>query len=274
MSLGTGVCAVYTQHASPGKGIGLFANKNLSAGARILEEAPAVRAPKGAHPIEIYRQVKHLGQQSVMKLQQYATLTSSSSEPKLEGWFQLIADYLNSHPDIAFMEFPDIQRRKPVQRYAIFVNNCFEIEGEDDSVEQAVFLKAARLNHSCLPNCYASWNREYKLLRVYAVRDIQKGEELTIAYCPAKTMVEDLKIRKERLLRDCGFVCRCPACDEHTSLSRKIDAKRKEMASLPLESDIHLFPDPRKDLAPYELQGSLYQLQIEQGFGTWETGKA
>ena len=40
----------------------------------------------------------------------------------------------------------------------------------------------AKLNHSCIPNTYFEFNKDYGYMILYAKRDIKKGEEITDSY--------------------------------------------------------------------------------------------
>jgi hypothetical protein len=69
------------------------------------------------------------------------------------------------------------------------------------------------LNHSCDPNCrqQTSWDQisGCPVVRIYAVRDIAAGEELTLAY---KITRAPRTTRIQMLERMYGFVCQCPRC--------------------------------------------------------------
>ena len=54
------------------------------------------------------------------------------------------------------------------------------------------------LNHSCEPNCYIDW----QTLNLVALKDIQKGAELTYNYCTSDW--DDVN-----LIQDCSFKCKC-----------------------------------------------------------------
>lgn len=57
----------------------------------------------------------------------------------------------------------------------IFDTNSFPLGG---AAEGAVYPTVCRLNHSCRPNCMASWNATLRWQTVHAVRRIEEGEEL------------------------------------------------------------------------------------------------
>ena len=47
-----------------------------------------------------------------------------------------------------------------------------------------IFPVASRINHSCVPNVYHSWNENLQTLTVHAIREITAGEELFTTYIP------------------------------------------------------------------------------------------
>ena len=79
-----------------------------------------------------------------------------------------------------------------------------------------MFLEAARINHSCLPNAHAAWNVSLGMLTVYATKIIDLNEEITINYCQYYKK-EEAKFalaadREPELQKTWNFVCNCEAC--------------------------------------------------------------
>jgi SET domain-containing protein len=58
-----------------------------------------------------------------------------------------------------------------------------------------VFPRMARINHACAGafNMMFSWREAEEELRVYAIKDVKQGEELTITY------IESRKPKDERM---------------------------------------------------------------------------
>ncbi|KAJ3248071.1 hypothetical protein HDU78_002164 [Chytriomyces hyalinus] len=80
----------------------------------------------------------------------------------------------------------------------------------------AVYLTAAMMNHSCLPNVRVDWFND-NTIRVIADRDIEEGEELSISYVGpvdvASAREEDVLAKRKEFFRfNYGFVCTCPLC--------------------------------------------------------------
>ncbi|KAJ7935064.1 hypothetical protein B0H13DRAFT_1949543, partial [Mycena leptocephala] len=64
----------------------------------------------------------------------------------------------------------------------------------------------SRLNHSCSPNTQPFFDKVSLSYRLYAVRDIAVGEELTFQY-----------IDRNKALKPYAFVCTCPSCTDATA---------------------------------------------------------
>lgn len=81
-------------------------------------------------------------------------------------------------------------------------------------------VQTSMLNHSCVPNAYAAFDDGIKRLTVRALRDIEEGEEVCIAYLDAATLLEpafsqpssSLVTRRMVLQLQRGFECLCDSC--------------------------------------------------------------
>ncbi|KAL0631918.1 hypothetical protein Q9L58_009203 [Maublancomyces gigas] len=73
-----------------------------------------------------------------------------------------------------------------------------------------MFLVCARLNHSCSPSACLSWNTTLSQQVVYAIKDIQPGEEITTTYLGSLLAPRDVRQRFLRQLH--YFTCLCEAC--------------------------------------------------------------
>ena len=120
--------------------------------------------------------------------------------------------------------------------------------GEEKTLAVGVFVMASALNHSCLPNAYASFcgedmeevndefsargdagpsssrstmrsetaeifttSEEQNRITIIACKPIRKGEEITVSYGPIfhSGTIDD---RREELKQSHQFICRCPTC--------------------------------------------------------------
>jgi len=70
------------------------------------------------------------------------------------------------------------------------------------------------MNHSCDPNSKqdVTDDIEDNNIAVIALKDIQKGEEITISYINLKNI--EKKERRKQLKIDYNFECNCKRCEE------------------------------------------------------------
>ena len=107
----------------------------------------------------------------------------------------------------------------------IFWLNAYQIERGNDLMA-AVCKQSSRLNHSCLPNVFCSYNEDLGLHTVHAVRDITIGEEILTSYCHGAFLP-----RTERMdqLSNWGFECDCPVCQPEATESNKRRTRMREL---------------------------------------------
>ncbi|OJD33271.1 set domain-containing protein 5 [Diplodia corticola] len=111
--------------------------------------------------------------------------------------------------------------------------NCFGV-GEGESAggwAGVIAARAARFNHSCVPNAGFAWNDALGAITVHAIREVEEGEELTVAYGDSTRRGAK---RREALKRVYGFDCDCVACagdeEELDGMRRRIKALKTELA--------------------------------------------
>ncbi|KAM0798264.1 hypothetical protein BDR22DRAFT_891569 [Usnea florida] len=110
--------------------------------------------------------------------------------------------------------------------------NCFPMgtDAHGDMI-RGIFLQAARINHSCVPNAYPAWNPDLDRLTVHAIVNIPEGDEIFINYHAAEYR-KGRDQRRQHLLYDYGFRCFCPACRNHTVFGRASEERRTQMRGL------------------------------------------
>lgn len=91
-----------------------------------------------------------------------------------------------------------------------------DADGDCHCSGTAFFRAQSLMNHSCDPNCAARKGdaEADDFAMLYALRQIQPGEELTISYIEERDENNELLpiSERQRLLRDYGFECRCSQC--------------------------------------------------------------
>ena len=181
----------------PGKGVGLIATQPFKCGDRILSEAPLIAwestpGPDGVH-----------------------------------DWSRLeeLVDKLPAVDLRVFYHLFDKDRVDPHARSGktvrgIWNSNSFPMEDVlgnsgaeeiDGVVRSAIYRICSRFNHTCRPSCYAAWNATLGRQTVHALRDIEAGEEVSIAYVGGAEA--GVRARRRELLRGKYlFDCECSAC--------------------------------------------------------------
>lgn len=154
----------------------------------------------------------------------------------------------NQHPQFATLYCPGGQQALAPRRFEV---NSFQMSPLDErgSCTQGIFLEAARINHSCLPNAHFAWNETLNRLTIYAIHDILNGDEILInyrlddCYKPART-------RRLKLRQIYDFNCMCVACDRSTTLGRASETRRDQMRQLDEYLTWSRAPDRRLEVRP------------------------
>jgi len=99
--------------------------------------------------------------------------------------------------------------------------NAFLLEPGRGTSEVGIFLTASRINHSCTPNAYHSFNTNSRQLTVFAIKDIPENTEITISY------IDHLDYEKRRgiLWERYRFTCDCELCEKRGSDRENSDNK-------------------------------------------------
>lgn len=182
---------------SPGKGLAVFASRELIGGEQILSDRPVAMIRKAPHDMT-------------------------------EGDVTKAFKNLSRDEQNAFLELHEGSRPFKSKLSRIYRSNCFLWE-EKAGPAACIAVRISRFNHSCIPN--AVWKQEKGYLRVYALTPIRKGQEISICYNDNFTyMTGDQRMNFHEYVY--GFTCSCKACKLDTKFSRASDNRRKEMGSL------------------------------------------
>ena len=96
-------------------------------------------------------------------------------------------------------------------------SNAFTVSDYDQSSVSGIglYALAAAINHSCNPNCCQTFDLSTSgALSIRALRNIEKGEEITIAYIDVG---KPTWWRREELQKSYGFLCSCNRCHSSSS---------------------------------------------------------
>lgn len=145
--------------------------------------------------------------------------------------------------DLALLRLPAPRRRAFSRQLGqfgghrasdILLTNSFQMdvggEGEEGH-HLGNFPDVSRFNHDCRPNVAFRIDRELTH-HTHAVRDIQAGEELTLAYM---NPFETYSVRQRHIQQSWGFRCTCQHCSMNEGDIRESDARLNEIDELEAE---------------------------------------
>ncbi|KAK2066535.1 hypothetical protein P8C59_000342 [Phyllachora maydis] len=141
----------------------------------------------------------------------------------------------------------------------VVTTNGFDIDPDTGDVEQeaaflVLFSETSRANHDCRPNADYYFDHATMAHRIYAMRDISPGEEITISY------INTMRPRAERQerLKEWGFTCTCPLCSAPPAVVAASDGRIDLANELFLELQNYL-PESRGSPQMAELVISLFE---------------
>ncbi|KAI4262709.1 MAG: hypothetical protein L6R42_002120 [Xanthoria sp. 1 TBL-2021] len=108
-----------------------------------------------------------------------------------------------------------IRRTRQKNDIRIFEANSFETERHTGrrTTDQGIFLKAARFNHSCVPNAYFQWNPRIDCLTIFAISRIDRKGEILVNY-KCEDIYKPRAERRQNLDQGYRFECECQACHD------------------------------------------------------------
>ena len=179
-----------------GKGLGLFATRDISRGTRIIEEAPLLTVPpqKGetvdsTHLVAALQALSHEQYDKVFELHR----GHKAALPK---------DLPSQQPGRA------LSREDILNAAAIFETNNVAM-GNAGEYGSGIFEHYCRINHACNPNVHNSYNPTLQQMTVHAVRQIHKGEEILTSYIAGTYLTRE---KRQQILSKWGFECGCECC--------------------------------------------------------------
>jgi hypothetical protein len=175
---------------------------------------------------------------------QVAATVKTLSKNYQRAFFSLINKYNKDYPTIL----------------GIAKSNSMAINCHTDGI----FLQTAILEHSCRPNAFHAFNDATKRLTLHAVRDIKKGEEITINYSP-DTAIRVRSERQDLLRRECYFVCHCSLCTAPEPERLASDARCKRLTDIDRQISRGSKPIMAYEEGPLPLIHTMIKLLREEG---------
>ncbi|TCD66925.1 hypothetical protein EIP91_000764 [Steccherinum ochraceum] len=129
-----------------------------------------------------------------------------------------------------FFSLSNSFRDRLLPAIGIFESNAIYLPHSDPAREQeAIFLLASRFNSSCSPNVSKCWDPTLHAMLFRTLRDVEEGEELCFNYCDVLGTRDQ---RREEILEERNFECRCEVCELDDEESRASDERRSTIARL------------------------------------------
>jgi len=175
----------------PGKGRGLVASKDIKKGQTLFEETAAIAVHAPSFMVPLKEMKEQISKMSVEQKSKFYQLKSKGS--------------LNA------LQFAAALRENCLPELDIFASNCSQTRDKaEDQLE--LFLSTSLLNHSCAPNVVRDGFTNSALaheVKVRAIKDISKGEEVTNCYTSGLMTRSQMKTK---LKEDFSFDCKCAVC--------------------------------------------------------------
>ncbi|KAI1266283.1 hypothetical protein F5Y18DRAFT_435201 [Xylariaceae sp. FL1019] len=204
---------------------GLFATRDLSRGSLLLTEAPILisTAEEGIKEMEDYQgaeasaYARKFDQLSAEDQANYLTLTTTRSSTHRQSRRQPTLmdadcnqDAINRYVQDKIQHKPELNVADEVAHYTRVCNilDIYYVKmyaEREDGCDFGVFLNSSMINHSCTPNASEHFDGDSGLLKIFAMRDIPAGEEITVG------RIDLVQTREERH-NDLGYTCGCPTC--------------------------------------------------------------
>ncbi|KAJ7072777.1 hypothetical protein C8F01DRAFT_957368, partial [Mycena amicta] len=184
---------------SSGKGQGLFATRAIKQGELLLDERPllfSARVVPIIYPLWL-------------SAEEFQAVGEKAKRESIET----MVARMRPERRATFMSLANTEVNNPIG--GIHDTNCAGIGDselnftQESTVEySAVCEYISRINHSCSPNTQRFFDKTTFSWRLYAVRDIADGEELTFMYSALYKPAAERKT----VLDQYHFTCTCAAC--------------------------------------------------------------
>ncbi|KAF7357576.1 Aldehyde dehydrogenase [Mycena sanguinolenta] len=195
----------------PGKGVAVFSMRDLKMGDLILCERPLLISVRGVPTPENPNFTEEMFLQHTMNFfEKCVAFAVDRMRPKDKAAFMALA---NSHTEDGSGPCVGVIRTN-----GLGVSGLLPSKTDlPSNIYSATCKDISRLNHSCSPNTSTHFDKPSLSHRLYAVRDIPAGEELTFSYVDT----ENPTTERQKNLKPYGFVCTCSACTDPASDARR-----------------------------------------------------
>ncbi|KAH8096671.1 hypothetical protein BXZ70DRAFT_329587 [Cristinia sonorae] len=200
---------MYRISESLGKGLGMFATKDIPAGELILAERPLMIVPITATTTRDGDIPKHLTlhQMQQVLLQDtevvYKVLIDRLEPDRKKAFYELANSHLHNGSG------PILGR---IRTNGFGFNEMRDLAPGMCGGYSIVCDELSRLNHSCSPNTFHRWDMPSFTVQLRAARHIKKDEEITTTYIDLTTIAAN----RQKQLAPYQIVCNCTSCANHS----------------------------------------------------------
>ena len=219
----------YQESSSPTGGLGLFVTRPIPQGALVFTETPLLTQPLS--PVRTNSTILNILAQRTREEQCAFFALFNAHKTERPGRPVLL-------PALGIFEtnaLPCGATLPPTSGDATDTKGVGSKDAKagkaDHGGREGIFLRAARLNHSCRPNLWRTWDVSSQEMTFRALRDIAQGEELCMNYAD----VDILGTREERATEieaAFGFVCACDVCELKGKEGKDSDRRRADIKRL------------------------------------------
>jgi len=195
----------------PGKGRGLVAARNIEKGEVIFEDESVIKLAMNAQ-----RQFTDPEFMTSLKQQ----IDSLPTEARAQYYKLQTHDVVNNY---------NLNRRDEEVFNLFWCNSKMYEKVGGESRLNTLHLNFALVNHSCSPNATNDGLKQKQQkgdedvsVKLKAIKDICKGEEITFCYYKAvEKFGSNPRKRKTAIKKSLGFECKCPVCLGHVPVQEK-----------------------------------------------------
>lgn len=230
-------------------GTGVFATHDLPPNNLIWKEKPIGSSIEVVDELE--RRTTH----------EAANFFRMDFDDKWEDIFEMFLKFSDMFTGMPFRSFKEHIMNEnldtPMILFKGIMRSMLPYKGEAMTKRGRLYEIGRTLNHSCQPNAEALFSDTSKSLMVKTLRQINAGDEITIAYVDTRT--REIK-RSERL----GFTCRCSKCVAERRFYNDVFVFRKRYEQGNDVNDVFTFKgNQASDISHDEAAANLFHLQTQ-----------
>ncbi|KAF8875783.1 hypothetical protein BD779DRAFT_1804523 [Infundibulicybe gibba] len=198
---------------APGKGLGIFATRDLDMGDLVCVERPLLVLPSCVNHVQIGCPqdwpMEKIKRAMMFEWGKECHRAFERMEPGAQEAYLALA---NSHTEDGSGTTLGICRTN-----GFGIEGLADIIGTFEASYTGVCKDFSRANHSCRPNITRYFDRKAFAYCFSAMRPIKTGEEMTLAY----SILENVRSARQQECRRYGFDCDCSACGPDFKASDK-----------------------------------------------------